>query len=255
MAGIYSAASNDPTNPCDAPVSKNSAAILEWASIIVDYSPAPGVAPAYQNPTTGYGSLGDLTAAQIADGVLPGSSTVGFATGIGNGEGADFAVFENGFMSGNPSGLFMELAYVEVSSNGIDFARFDSISTNTAPVSGSGGFSNWDVTNVYNLAGKHMSGWGTPFDLEELLFDPLVLSGLLDLNNVQYVRLVDIPGTGDYLGNPILDAHLTVGSGGFDFRLTEGVAVLNLASPAAPVPAALWLLGSGLIGLVAIRRR
>ena len=257
FAGIYSAPANDPTNLYDAPISKTDAAILEWASTVIDYSPAPGVGTAYQNPETGYGSLGDLTAAQIAEGVEPGYITVGFETGIGNGEGKDFAIFENGFAYGSPNGLFMELAYVEVSTNGIDFARFDSISTNTAPVAGSGGFSGWDTTNVYNLAGKNQSGWGTVFDLEELVSDPLVLSGPLDLNDIQYVRLVDIPGTGDYLdslGNPILDAHPTTGSGGYDFRLSEGVAVLNFASP-VPVPAAAWLLGSGLLGLVGIRRR
>ena len=257
LAGIYSAPANDPTNLYDAPIYKTDAAILAWADTVVDYSPAPGVSATYQNPETGYGSLGDLTTEQIAEGVLPGSITVGFETGIGNGAGADFAVFENGFAYGSPNGLFMELAYVEVSTNGTDFARFNSISTNTEPVAGSGGFSGWDTTNVYNLAGKNQSGWGTVFDLEELVSDPLVLCGLLDLNDIQYVRLVDIPGTGDYLdslGNPILDAHPTTGSGGFDFRLTEGVAVLNAASP-VPVPAAIWLFGSGLIGLVSIRRR
>ena len=149
--------------------------------------------------------------------------------------GADFAVFENGFAYGSPNGLFAELAYVEVSTNGADFLRFGSLSFNEGPVAGSGAFSGWDTSNVYNLAGKHQSGWGTPFDLEELALSPLVLCGLIDLDNIQYVRLVDIPGTGDYVdsqGNPILDAHPTTGSGGFDFRLTEGVAVLN----AVPVP-------------------
>ncbi len=256
-AGIYSAPANDPTNPYDAPISKNDSAIIEWANTVVDYSPAPGVGSNFQNPTTGYGSLGDLTAEQIAAGVLPGSITVGFETGIGNGAGDDFAVFENGFTYGSPNGLFMELAYVEVSSDGIYFARFDSTSTNTAPVAGSGGFSGWDTTNVYNLAGKNQGGWGTVFDLEELTGHALVTGGMIDLDNIQYVRLVDIPGTGDYLdslGNPILDAHHTTGSGGYDFRLSEGVAVLNQAS-AVPVPGAVWLLGSGLLGLASIRRR
>lgn len=255
FAGIYSAPSNDSTNPYDAPISKTDVSIIEWANAVIDYSPAPGVGASYQNPTTGYGSLGDLTAQQIIDGVLPGSITVGFETGIGNGTGGDFAVFENGFMYG--SGLFMELAFVEVSSNGTDFARFDSISTNTAPVIGSGGFSGWDTTNIYNLAGKNQGGWGTPFDLDDLASNTLVTSALLDLNDIQYVRLVDIPGTGDYLdslGNPIYDNHLTTGSGGYDFRLSEGVAVLNGAS-AVPVPAAAWLLGSGLLGLMGIRRK
>ncbi len=253
MAGPYSGPSNDPTNPYDAPISKTDAAIVGWANAVIDYSPAPGVGASFQNPETGYGSLGDLTAEQIAAGIAPGSITVGFEHAIKNGEGKDFAVFENGFIS-YQGGLFMELAYVEVSSNGTDFARFEAISTNIAPVSGSGGFTGWDTTNVYNLAGKNEGGWGTPFDLDELTDNALVGSGLLDLNNIQYVRLVDIPGTGDYLdslGNPILDAHPTTGSGGYDFRLTEGVAVLN----AVPVPSAIWLLASGLVGLLGILRK
>ena len=256
MAGIYSGPA-DTTNIYDGAIYKTDSSILEWADTVIDYSPAPGVSSSYQNPETGYGCLGDLTAAQIAEGVLPGSITVGFSTGIGNGDGADFAVFENGFTYGSPNGLFMELAYVEVSSNGTDFARFDSISTNTAAVAGSGGFSGWDTSNVYNLAGKNQSGYGTPFDLDELLNDPLVLSELLDLSDIQYVRLIDIPGTGDYfdsLGNPILDAHPTTGTGGYDFRLSEGVAVLNAASP-VPVPGAVWLFGSSLFALIGIRRK
>lgn len=252
QAGVYSAPSNDPTNTYDSPISKSSPLIVEWADKVTDYSPAPGVAPAYQNPVTGYGSLGDLTQAQIDAGVQPGRITVGFPTGIADGPGADFAVFENGFAYGSPNGLFMELAFVEVSSNGVDFARFDCISTNTAPVAGSGGFSGWDTTNVYNLAGKHLSGWGTPFDLSQLADHVLVRSGLLDLSNVQYVRLVDIPGTGFYkdsLGNPILDAHPTTGSGGFDFRLSEGIAVINVV----PEPATMLCLG--LPGVLALLRR
>ena len=249
-AGVYSGP-KDTTNAYDPAISKNNSSIVEWANEVVEYSPAPGVGASYQNPATGYGSLGDLTSDQIASGITPGYITVGFGAGIANGTGSDFAVFENGFAYG-PNGVFMELAYVEVSTDGVNFARFASISTNTDPVAGSGGFSGWDSTNIYNLAGKNQSGYGTTFDLEELTDCDLVAQGLLDLNNIQYVRLVDIPGTGDYydsLGNPIYDAHPTAGSGGFDFRLSEGVAVINQV----PEPCTMALLGLG--GLLLSKRR
>ncbi|MGD7653754.1 MAG: PEP-CTERM sorting domain-containing protein [Verrucomicrobiales bacterium] len=248
--GIYSSYSDDPGNAHDAPVSKTDSSIMMWASTVIDYAPTANVSASYTNPETGYGCLGDLTTAEISSGAAPGSITVGFDAAITNGTGADFAVFENGFTFG--SGLFMELAYVEVSSNGTDFVRFDSISTNTVPVAGSGGFSSWDTTNVYNLAGKHASGWGTPFDLDELTGNSLVTAGLVYLDHIQYIRLVDIPGSGDYtdsLGNPIYDAYYTTGSGGYDFRLSEGVAMLN----GVPEPTALTLLALG--GLLVCGKR
>jgi len=182
----------------------------------------------------------------------PGQVTLSFACGIRNGSGADFAVFENAF--GSDTSMFAELAYVEVSSNGIDYARFPSVSLTPAAV---GAYGNINPTNVYNLAGKHQNAygksWGTPFDLSDLLSDSLVTSGVVDINNIFYVRLVDIAGSGhfkDSLGNPIYDAWVTWGSGGLDL---EAVGVIN----AVPEPGALIAMLSGLIGLsgLIVRRR
>lgn len=201
----------------------------------------------------------------------PGSITLGFSVNIFDGAGADFAVFENGFSFGGPTSLLAELAYVEVSSNGIDFARFDSISLNTAPTLVSGAFQMYDATNIYNLAGKHVANWGTPFDLAELSNHALVGAGLLELSSIRYVRLVDVIGSGnlvdangdvisgisrDSLGNPILDNWLTYDSAGFDYvGLRQGaVGVLN--GQAVPEPSSLALLGIGAAaaGIVARRR-
>jgi hypothetical protein len=247
----------------DPAIAASDSRFKEWASAIdparTVFGPRGSTAI---NQTGGFNSLGDLDAMQIANGVSPGFLTVTFPSGIRNGSGHDFAVFENGFTFGTNTngvpGLFAEFAFVDVSTNGSDFARFQSISRNTAPLIVSGAFAGYDVTQVYNLAGKHASGFGTPFDLSELELNPLVLNGLLDLNNVQFVRLFDIPGNGsflDSLGNPILDNWLTSGSGGFDFRLGTGLGVGVINVSAVPEPSSFALLGLAGLCLSAFRAR
>ncbi|MGE9293161.1 MAG: hypothetical protein ACQKBW_06075, partial [Puniceicoccales bacterium] len=80
-------------------------------------------------------------------------------------------------------------------------------------------------TGVYNLAGKHVNNegdcWGTPFDLSTLSGEVNVMNGLVDLNSIRFVRIVDIVGNGNQLDsedNPIYDPSLTglFGAGGFD---------------------------------------
>lgn len=236
-AGIYSGPT-DTAHPVDPAIAAGDGRFVEWADAIDASRTAFAPRGSTSISTTGFNSLGDLDATEIANGDAPGFLTVTFPTGIRDGAGADFAVFENGFTFGTNTdgtdGLFAEFAFVEVSSNGSDFARFDAISLNTEALPGGFGsaFSGFDVTNVYNLAGKHAGGFGTPFDLAELSGDPLVVGGQLDLDDIQYVRLVDIPGNGSFLdsqGNPILDNWLTTGTGGFDFRLPvgQGVGVIN----------------------------
>ncbi len=248
---------SDTNHSIDPAIARNDSRIVEWADQIdpsrTHFAPRGSTSI---NQTGGFNSLGDLNAAEIAAGVAPGFLTVTFPTGIRNGNGADFVVFENGFLTGRPNvngvvGLFAEFAYVDVSTNGIDFARFPSISLNDGPLDATFGaaFASYDVTNVYNLAGKHASGFGTPFNLDDLLDHEYVLSGAVDLENIQYVRLFDIPGNGsftDSLGNPIYDNWLTVGSGGFDFILGNatigmngGVGVINVA--AVPEPSSLCM--------------
>mgnify|MGYP000327269660 FL=1 len=216
-------------------------AFCGWASEVVNYSPAPGVASQWTNAMLALGqvtgsnmdivSLGDLTAEQIATGALPGTITLRLSTPIADGPGADFAVFENGFGSGH--NCFAELGYVEVSSDGTNFLRFPGVFLLTnAP----GPYGQYDVRNVYNLCGKHINAygecWGTPFDLAELAWQPAARAGLVNLTNVFYVRIVDIPGSGNWYdsfspSNPVCDPWPTSGSGGVDL---EAVGVIN--SPA-----------------------
>ena len=227
-AGPYSGPS-DTTNVIDPAIPSASPLIAGWANSIDAGRTSFAARGSTMISATGFNSLGDLSADEIAAGAIPGFLTVTFLHDVFNGPGADFAVFENGFEFGSPNGLFAEFAYVEVSSNGSDFLRFPSISTNVAPVTGSGAFAGFDVSNIYNLAGKHASGFGTPFDLQELASDPLVAGGTVDLNAIAYVKLVDIPGNGGFLdsqGHPILDNWLTSGGGGgYDFRLPAGLGV------------------------------
>jgi len=151
-----------------------------------------------------------------------GRITMTFDPPIENGEGWDFAVFENSFNDYN-----LELAYVEVSSNGIDFVRFDSFSLTPDPVSG---FGNIDTTLINGLAGKYRQGYGTPFDLSDISEKAEVQSNIVDLSRITHVRIVDIVGDGscyDSEGNIIYDPYPTVNSAGFDL---DAIGVSNGAA-------------------------
>ncbi len=241
-----------------------------WATGFTNYQPAPGVLEQWQTPEKTLGevtgafddiaSLGELTAEQIAAGISPGEITLTFDNSIRNGTSADFAVFENGFGFASDGSLFGELAYVEVSTDGNNFARFPSISLTPEPVDPIGRL---DATNIYNLAGKHVnngivvsdeefiqSSWGTPFDLENLVNDPSVVAGEVDLNQINFVRIVDIPGNGSFLdseGRPIYDPWQTPipGSGGFDL---EAIGAINTNT----VPEPTSVLGILLLGMFGI---
>jgi hypothetical protein len=200
---------------------------FDWAASVTIYSPAPGVSSSWSNPqlalapVTGNNfdivSLGDLSSSQISASTLPGTLTLHFTHPIRNLDGADFVIFENSFISGSNTGgagaggVFADLAYVEVSGDGVNFVRFPSTSLTPSPV---GAYGTIDPTNVFNLVGKHVNAngqsWGTPFDLSEV-----------GLDSVSYIRIVDIPGSGAYhdsSGRPIYDAWLTFGSGGVDIE-------------------------------------
>ncbi|MFP4105316.1 MAG: dockerin type I domain-containing protein [Phycisphaerae bacterium] len=249
-------------------------AFVGWAGRVVDYSPAPGVSTDDQQqhydwtdtrkalgPATGVVtdvvSLGDLYDPADADSYdadpadtsddmgfigfdSPGSITLGFSRPIRNGVGADLAVFENSLYDAYYGHVFAELAYVEVSTDGVNFARFAADSLTPGPV---GPYGSIDPTNVHNLAGKHANGqvtinketynasWGTPFDLQELSDAEAVADGLVDLQQINFVRLVDIPGSGDFAdadGDPVYDAWTTYASGGFDLDAVGALhGVLN----------------------------
>ena len=194
-----------------------------WAADVVSYVPAPGLAPRWTDPNMALGpatgsiadivSLGDLGQEQIDQGLPPGHITLMFDEPVRQGGGYDFVVFENGFAAsanwdeGTVAGqMFAELAYVEVSSNGEDFVRFPAVSLTSERVDFLLG--TIETGNIYNLAGKHPNAYGTctgtPFDLSDVADHPDVVSGVVDINDVRYVRIVDIPGSGDFYDQAVL---------------------------------------------------
>ena len=238
IAGPYAPAAGQPGSTA---ISMNDPLITSWATGYLDYVPGDNVDAAWQTPERALGPAQGTSGDVVSLGT-GGSIVLTFADPIANGAGYDFAVFENSF-----SDTFLELARVEVSSDGVNFFRFEAFSLTPAPV---GPFGTLDPTDIDGLAGKYRQGWGTPFDLD-------VFSGSsgIDVNNVSYVRLLDVVGDGsmyDSNGNPIYDPYLTTGSAGFDL---DAIGVLNSASTVVPVPASIWLFASGLLGILSLRRR
>lgn len=148
-----------------------------------------------------------------------GEAILTFANPIINGEGFDFAVFENG----GPG--FLELAFVEASSDGINYFRFPahSLTQTTTQV---GSFGTPLAVNLNNLAGKYGSN-GTPFDLSDIPDDLL-----LDKENITHIKVIDVIGnidpqyaTYDSFGNIVNESWPTpFNSCGFDL---DAVGVIN----------------------------
>jgi hypothetical protein len=204
---------------------KDSSAFEGWASNCIvtrGYQDIAIISGGYA--TVGVDSNGTRKASvnpvvSLGDG---GSAILTFTSPIKNGAGYDFAVFENSF-----SDVFLELAFVEVSSDGINYFRFPCTS-NTQILTQIGPFDNTgDATKLNNLAGKYRANYGTPFDLQELQS----IVGL-NINNITHVKIIDVVGninapyaTFDKNSIPINDPYPTAfGSGGFDL---DAVGVIN----------------------------
>jgi hypothetical protein len=186
------------------------AALVDWASDWQNYIPGQEVDGTFQTPQLAVGQAVGNSFDIVSLG-RGGQITMVFNPAIQDGAGWDFAVFENSF-----SDIFLELAYVEASSNGVDFFRFSNDSLTPGAVSGFGAV---DPTNVQGLAGKYRQAYGTPFDLADV-----------GLATATYIRIIDIVGDGtnlDTSGDIIYDPYPTVGSAGFDL---EAVGVSNGAA-------------------------
>lgn len=203
---------------------KDSLAFIAWANKC-------NVVRGFQdisNQSLGYTNVGDSSFAigqagtngvvSLGDG---GVAILEFSSPIMDGNGPDFAVFENGF-----DNLFLELAFVEVSSDGIHFFRFPAIS-NTDTTIQTDGFGLTDASKLHNLAGKYRAEYGTPFDLSDLTND-----ALLNKEAITHVKVIDVVGSiqnqycsRDANNNKINDPWPTGwGNGGFDL---DAVGVIH----------------------------
>lgn len=224
--------------PVDTYIDKNAAEIVEWATGYQDYVEGSSLSNTWKTPDLALGPAvgGSFDVVSLGRG---GRITLTFTNPIRNGDGADFCVFENGF-----NDEFLELAWVEVSTDGEHYVRFPNFSTTLNP-----SVSYINPSNVFGLASRYRSGRGTGFDLEQLSLayqaaladetdfsaaykaDLEVNYSYLDLEDIRYVRLVDIVGDGSALdadGYVIYDAYPTTGSAGFDL---DAVGVLNRVDP------------------------
>ena len=217
--------------PGSTAISKDSTIIQSWATGITVrrghvqindtsvYAAGTNLA-SFGQPYAALHMAGESTtdAVSLGDG---GMATLTFDRLIVNGPGPDFAVFENSY-----SDTFLELAFVEVSSNGFNYSRFPAVSL-TQSNTQVGTWGELDATNLHNLAGKYRMGQGTPFDLSDLPANPNI-----DVNAIRFVRIIDVTGSIDPLyasldsqGNIINDPFPTpFDSTGFDLA---GVALIN----------------------------
>jgi hypothetical protein len=203
-------------------VHMDDAAIIAWATGYVNYHVGADCDEVWQTPEKALGkAAGDsFDIVCLGNG---GDITLTFSSPVTDSPGADFAVFEN-----SVSDTFLEIAYVEVSSNGRDFVRFDCVSLTESPVSA---FGTIDPEHINGVGGRYRQGYGNPFDLSYLRYKEEVLNGTVDVSCITHVRIVDIQGNPDSgvtdydsFSNIIYDPYRCYGSGGFDL---EAVAVLH----------------------------
>jgi hypothetical protein len=176
-------------------------AIYRDSSIIKGWATTCNVTRGWQNyldtllgkATVGsefYGTLkADGSVISLGD---SGIAILQFDNPISDKEGPDFCVFENGFIVNNMQGIsHTELAFVEVSSDGVNYVRFPSQCLLDSTVQ-KGNFDGSNVSLIDGLAGKYIGGYGTPFDLN-------VFAALSSVNigKITHVKLIDVVGNKD----------------------------------------------------------
>jgi hypothetical protein len=206
---------------------KDSSAFVSWATGCKIIRGLQDIS----TPGTGYANVGDSASVfgvagttgvvSLGDG---GKAIVQFLSPVADQPGPDFAVFENGF-----DNTFLELAFVEVSSDGALFFRVPAIS-NTDTTTQTNSFGSTDATLIHNLAGKYRGNYGTPFDLADIP-DNL----LLNKQAITHIKIIDVVGciqnqycSRDANNHKVNDPWPTAfGSSGFDL---DAVGVIHQQS-------------------------
>jgi hypothetical protein len=246
MCTINCAAQYEPPAgmPGSSAISATDPAIISWA---MHCSVKRGLQD-ISDPSSGFASAGDSSMAcgpALTNGIVSlgdgGSAICRFRLPLKDKPGYDFAVFENSF-----SDTYLELAFVEVSSDGINFFRFPSHSA-TDTITQTGPFDTLDCRKIKNLAGKYRGGYGTPFDLNELKN----VSGL-DIDKITHIKIVDVIGSvnnqyasRDSQKNKVNDPWPTrFPSSGFDLDaigvMHENEALLDVHESARTTPPLLY---------------
>ena len=171
-----------------------SSALFKHSSIFVNWAKQCTIYRGWKNiaqKDSGYATIGDSTSATGKAGengiVSLGDSGIAicqFYKPLINGDGWDFAVFENTF-----DDRYLELAFVEVSSDGWRYFKFPCHSL-TDTLNQTGAFGYTEPENINNLAGKYRAGYGTPFDIGDI---PDYKD--LNKNNIRFVKILDIVGS------------------------------------------------------------
>jgi len=270
-------------------IQSNDARIVGWASGWLNYiQPDPSSGGYCHNNADQSDSISNAILGAPADFSVNGTTehvlalghgasiTITFGGSVPYGPAGNFAVFGNAFLdmssalAGRGGGtnhvyynsgtnlvpvargynfIWTKLAFVDVSSDDTNWARFPATYLNTdllfeATVPDS--TQHWisqDPTMIDGLAGKTVLQYGTPFSLAVLTNNPSVLSGAVNLNNVRYIRFTDVIGGGsttDQFGNAIyspyydgtqLPALVAAPDSATDGFCLRGVATLVVPTP------------------------
>ena len=223
-------------------IHKDSSIFVNWGHEVYEFNRGVEDISVTNSPQVTFGdsteALGvaegnSIDVVSLGDG---GQITLALEYPIKNDVGPDFAVFENSF-----SNTFLELALVEVSTDGEHFVQFPSQSL-TSSANQVNSFGTLDPTLIHNLAGKYKQGYGTPFDLEDLT-DSLQVN----IDSINYIKIIDVVGTinsnyGSYdsNGNLINDPYPSpFASGGFDLDalgiINENNIYASLSSESQPL--------------------